>query len=76
MKKNFLNTHETSEFIDSAAAAAFLNISRRTLQRLRDRGEIPYYQPVRKTLYRTEDLREYIGNSIMPAFANEGGSKF
>ena len=61
------------EFVDSSTAARFLSISMRTLQRLRDSGRLAYYQPARKTMYKLQDLQNYMEASLMPAFnATEG----
>ncbi len=67
------NCNLHNEYVDSRSATQFLNVSRRTLQRLRDSGKIPYYQPSRKTLYKLDDLRNYLSQSFMPTFnATEG----
>lgn len=72
--RNSLTKSQTStanmEFVDSATAAKFLNVSKRTLQRLRDTGKLPYFKPVRKTLYKLQDLRDYVEEAHFPAFSN------
>lgn len=48
------------EWIDNQEACLILNVSLRTLQNLRDTGQIAYTQLERKVYYKREDIQKYI----------------
>jgi excisionase family DNA binding protein len=48
-------------------AAAYLKVSRRTLQRIRANGGVRYIEYVRKISYKKSFLDEYIAGMEMPA---------
>ncbi len=54
--------------MNSAQGAEFLNVSSRTLQRLRDQGKVRYYQDSRIIRYKVEDLEEYLLSNVMEPF--------
>lgn len=57
--------------LNSSQAADFLGVSTRTLQRLRDRGKLKYYQDGRIIRYRLTDLEDYLDLHVMPAFSSK-----
>jgi excisionase family DNA binding protein len=59
---------------NSSKAAKFLGVSSRTLQRLRDKGKIKYYQDGHIIRYRVEDLEAYLDDHAMPVFGRKGES--
>lgn len=47
-------------FLDNFDLCQMLNVSKRTLQRYRSSGELPYEMLHHKTLYRESDVRRFI----------------
>lgn len=68
--ENFLDSVQTliqetsqkqkSEWLDNQEVCLLLKISPRTLQNLRDTGQISYSQLERKIYYKKEDINKYI----------------
>ena len=50
----------TEKYLDAEAACAILHISDRTLYKIRNQGELPYYMIGRKILYQASDIHQYI----------------
>lgn len=57
---------ETEGGYDSRKAAAYLDVSTRTLARLKKAGEIPYARCGRQIRYRKADLDAYLASNIEP----------
>lgn len=51
---------QKSEWLDSQEVCSLLKISPRTLQNLRDTGQIAYSQLEKKIYYKKEDIHKYI----------------
>lgn len=51
---------QKSEWLDNQEVCLLLKISPRTLQNLRDTGQISYSQLERKIYYKKEDINKYI----------------
>lgn len=60
------NSPESDGAFDSRGAAAYLDISTRTLARLKKAGEIPFARCGRQIRYRRRDLDEYLASNIEP----------
>ena len=48
------------KLLDNCDVCQMLNISKRTLQRYRSLGDLPYQMIYHKTLYKEKDVREFI----------------
>ncbi|MCR2031606.1 helix-turn-helix domain-containing protein [Alistipes timonensis] len=48
------------KLLDNYDVCQMLNISKRTLQRYRSLGDLPYQMIYHKTLYKEKDVREFI----------------
>lgn len=57
-KSGVLSTDE--KLLDNYDVCQMLNISKRTLQRYRSLGDLPYQMIYHKTLYKEKDVREFI----------------
>ena len=51
---------ESDKLLSNIEAAAFLKVSRSTLQTYRNTGKLAFVQIKRKILYRQEDLQEFL----------------
>ena len=54
------------DILSEAEAADYLNVSVRTIQRLRTERAIPYAQIRRRIRYRRTDLDRYLAKQTMP----------
>lgn len=54
---------KTKEWIDNEEACQLLNISKRSLQNLRDTKQLPFTRPSGKVYYKMEDIQAYLSNS-------------
>lgn len=52
--------------LNKQEAATILGIGVRTLERLTARGTIPHVRPVRRVLYRPEDLERFAQAQTLP----------
>lgn len=57
-----LSSKESVKWLTKTEAAAHLNCSVRHLERITRLGEVPYFRPAGRPLYRAEDLDQYITN--------------
>lgn len=55
-----ISQKQKSEWLDNQEVCLLLKISPRTLQNLRDTGQISYSQLERKIYYKKEDINKYI----------------
>lgn len=53
-------TAEEEQLLDNSDVCRMLNISKRTLQRYRSLGDLPYQMIYHKTLYKEKDVLEFI----------------
>ena len=60
-------------FMTKTEAADFLGFSPRKVDRLRDSGDLPYTRRGRRVMFRTEDLRRYLNEGYVPAYAGARG---
>jgi hypothetical protein len=65
------NAVKSEEWLDNGDMCALLGITKRTLQRYRQKGVIPYYMMKGKPYYRPDDVRQCLkriirGNSNHP----------
>ena len=51
---------EDEKLLDNQDLAFLLKVSKRTLQRYRSSGQLPYFMIAHKTYYRTSDVREFV----------------
>jgi hypothetical protein len=62
--KSLINTKEVfredETLLDNQDLAFLLKVSKRTLQRYRSSGQLPYFMIAHKTYYRTSDVREFV----------------
>jgi hypothetical protein len=62
--KSLINTKEVFEedekLLDNQDLAFLLKVSKRTLQRYRSNGTLPYFMIGHKTYYRTDDVRKFV----------------
>ena len=62
--KSLINTKEVfsedETLLDNQDLAFLLKVSKRTLQRYRSSGQLPYCMIAHKTYYRTSDVREFV----------------
>lgn len=62
--KALMNTKEVfdedEKLLDNQDLAFLLKVSKRTLQRYRSGGQLPYFMIAHKTYYRTSDVREFV----------------
>ncbi len=62
--KSLINTKEVFEedekLLDNQDLAFLLKVSKRTLQRYRSNGTLPYFMIGHKTYYRTDDVRNFV----------------
>jgi hypothetical protein len=62
--KSLINTKEVfsedETLLDNQDLAFLLKVSKRTLQRYRSDGQLPYFMIAHKTYYRTSDVREFV----------------
>lgn len=62
--KSLINTDkvfdEDEKLLDNQDLAFLLKVSKRTLQRYRSSGQLPYFMIAHKTYYRTSDVREFV----------------
>lgn len=62
--KSLINTKEVFDedetLLDNQDLAFLLKVSKRTLQRYRSSGKLPYFMIAHKTYYRTADVREFV----------------
>ena len=62
--KSLINTdkvfNEDEKLLDNQDLAFLLKVSKRTLQRYRSDGKLPYFMIAHKTYYRTADVREFV----------------
>ena len=62
--KSLINTKdvfdEDETLLDNQDLAFLLKVSKRTLQRYRSSGQLPYFMIAHKTYYRTSDVREFV----------------
>ncbi len=62
--KSLINTSEVfdedEKLLDNQDLAFLLKVSKRTLQRYRASGKLPYFMIAHKTYYRTSDVREFV----------------
>jgi len=62
--KSLINTNEVfdedEKLLDNQDLAFLLKVSKRTLQRYRASGKLPYFMVAHKTYYRTADVREFV----------------
>jgi len=62
--KSLINTkevfNEDETLLDNQDLAFLLKVSKRTLQRYRSGGQLPYFMIAHKTYYRTSDVREFV----------------
>ena len=62
--KSLINTKEVfsedETLLDNQDLAFLLKVSKRTLQRYRSNGKLPYFMIAHKTYYRTSDVREFV----------------
>lgn len=54
------NMLEGERLYDNQDVCQFLNISKRTLQRYRSKGELPFHSIYHKTYYKESDLHTFI----------------
>jgi excisionase family DNA binding protein len=57
--------------IDVATAAKLLNVCERTIRNLSKRGELPVVRIAGRTMYRPEDLKEFVRQRLQRA-SNDG----
>lgn len=62
--KSLINTKEVfdedEKLLDNQDLAFLLKVSKRTLQRYRSEGKLPYFMIAHKTYYRATDVREFV----------------
>jgi hypothetical protein len=62
--KSLINTKEVfdedEKLLDNQDLAFLLKVSKRTLQRYRSSGKLPYFMIAHKTLYRVNDVRKFV----------------
>lgn len=62
--KSLINTSEVfdedEKLLDNQDLAFLLKVSKRTLQRYRTSGKLPYFMIAHKTYYRTVDVRNFV----------------
>lgn len=62
--KSLINTdkvfEEDEKILDNQDLAFLLKVSKRTLQRYRSNGELPYFMIGHKTYYRINDVRGFV----------------
>lgn len=62
--KSLINTdkvfEEDEKLLDNQDLAFLLKVSKRTLQRYRSNGTLPYFMIGHKTYYRTDDVRSFV----------------
>ena len=62
--KTLMNTKEVfdedEKLLDNQDLAFLLKVSKRTLQRYRSSGKLPYFMIGHKTYYRTDDVRNFV----------------
>lgn len=62
--KSLINTNEVfdedEKLLDNQDLAFLLKVSKRTLQRYRASGKLPYFMIAHKTYYRTVDVRNFV----------------
>ena len=62
--KSLINTKEVfdedEKLLDNQDLAFLLKVSKRTLQRYRSSGKLPYFMIGHKTYYRTNDVRNFV----------------
>ena len=62
--KSLINTkevfNEDETLLDNQDLAFLLKVSKRTLQRYRASGKLPFFIIAHKTYYRTSDVREFV----------------
>ncbi|MCD7899350.1 MAG: helix-turn-helix domain-containing protein [Bacteroides sp.] len=62
--KSLINTKEVfsedETLLDNQDLAFLLKVSKRTLQRYRSSGKLPYFMIAHKTYYRTSDVRGFV----------------
>jgi excisionase family DNA binding protein len=71
------NTEEKLEptLLNETEAARFLNISRQTLIRLRQAGQVGYYRIARRVLYGQEHLEEFLASANQEGLALTSASE-
>jgi excisionase family DNA binding protein len=55
-----MQPHPENGYLDKRQAAAYLAVSPRTIETAMSRGELPAYKPIRKALFRKEDLDAWV----------------
>ena len=62
--KSLINTdkvfNEDEKLLDNQDLAFLLKVSKRTLQRYRSSGKLPYFAIGHKTYYKVNDIREFV----------------
>jgi len=62
--KSLINTdkvfEEDEKLLDNQDLAFLLKVSKRTLQRYRSNGTLPYFMIGHKTYYKVNDIREFV----------------
>lgn len=53
---------ERLELLDNQDVCTILKVSKKTLENMRSRGELPYQRIFRKVYYRKSDILEFIEN--------------
>lgn len=69
----FENTNTEAETLTESEAARMLGISKITLQRLRNRGEISHFRIGARVLYAPEHLKDYLADVERKKHAQGGG---
>lgn len=68
VEKNFKPNLAGEKWLDNDEAAAFLKVTKRTLQTYRDQGEISFSQRGSKIYYRLSDIEEFLQKYHHKAF--------
>ena len=65
-KEKVRHTVNGEMLLDNQDMCLMLNVSKRTLQRYRTAGQLPYKQIKRKTYYLDSDVQEFIKEHLKP----------
>jgi excisionase family DNA binding protein len=73
MTKQKINS-DGQDWLSINQVCVLLGISKRTLQNVRDRKEIPFCQIRRKILFKSSDINEYLERHYIKANYQKGGA--
>lgn len=69
----FRNFDQSEGLFSGKELAELFSVSVKTIQRIRDKGEIPHYKIGNLVRYFIGDIREYRSRCRVPAMREEGG---